>query len=145
MLMKISIFCFSRETYYRRDLHKSARNPVVHPLGSILEKWFRDDFSDNGLGIFQVQNFFSHRFGLISLDNDPTELLAPIDVPFAHFRPSFWSTPFFSVVSHNDLCRSAPKNLKNPKNREKAKQTKFWSNYTPPLSRPPPSCSNTPP
>ena len=58
MLMKISIFCFSRETYYRRDLGKPTRNPEVKPLGSICEKWFRDDFSDNGLGIFEVQIFF---------------------------------------------------------------------------------------
>ena len=53
--MNIAIFCFSRETYCRRNLRKSTRNTEVDPLGSMLEKWFRDDFSDNGLGIFQVQ------------------------------------------------------------------------------------------
>ena len=48
-------FYFSCNSWYRSDLSKSARNREIHPLGSIIEKSFEDDFSDDWLRIFQIR------------------------------------------------------------------------------------------
>ena len=52
--------------------------------------------------IFQEKKIFIEiffRFNPIAVDHDPTELLEPIDPPFAQFRPLFWGTPSFSAIS----------------------------------------------